>query len=258
MLNYKPKSKRMSVLVDTPLSLSEEPILSSIIPPPISESEMLHQDEESTVYSVPPVVNDKTRYMKKNYLEGYRCVTKTNHNKSSTTYRKTENRTPVMEYFTTKNVTGYPIRNARTGYLYPQYRVGQIHEYLFFKLRLSTQESYEAQHFGLISTTSDNKMDPDVLFYDSPEECESHQQITLPSQMKERWRARYEKLLRLLEKSNPSKTIETPNVLLSQYSTTTSPADLAIKNTIRIRPPSPTTPPPGYDVLSPSTDMEME
>ena len=163
------------------------------------------EDDDSTVFSNhADHVNEMITFSKKRYSDGYRSLMKT------TKSRQGNGKPSLFEYFTTKNIIGVPIRNARTGFLYPQYRVGRIHEYLFFKVRLSNEDSYQANQFMFSKYPHQNthnpnekeKPDLDVLFYDSPEEYESHHQIQLSFEAKRHWRDRYEKLIRFMEKNN--------------------------------------------------------
>jgi len=208
------------------------------------------EDDDSTVFSNHAAhANEMITYSKKRYSEGYRSLMKTSRGKPS-----------LFEYFTTKNIIGYPIRNARTGYLYPQYRVGRIHEYLFFKVRLSNEDSYQANQF-IFSKYSQNthnpnekeKPDLDVLFYDSPEEYESHQQVQLSHETKRQWRTRYEKLIRFMEKNirksepqqQPQPQPENTKFLLhSSSSEITHLPPPGLTTNYPIRPSSPDYPPP--------------
>lgn len=213
------------------------------------------EDDDSTVFSNHAAHNNEMiTYSKKRYSDGYRSFMKT------TKTRQGNGKPSLFEYFTTKNIIGYPIRNARTGYLYPQYRVGRIHEYLFFKVRLSNEDSYQANQFMFSKTPNHNpnekeKPDLDVLFYDSPEEYESHHQIQLSFEAKRHWRDRYEKLIRFMEKNNrkfenqqpqqqqqPQPQESTKILLQQQISETPSPPGLT--NNYPIRSMTPDYPPP--------------
>ena len=231
----------MSLIAETPILTNTECLTTSFYIP--------IEDDESTVFSNHAAhANEMITFSKKKFSDGYRYLLKLNKNRSGK---------PVLfEYFSTKNIIGYPIRNACTGYLYPQYRVGHFHEYLFFKARISTKDSYQAQNnniqnkFAPATTTklkSHEKPELEVLFYDSPEEYESHQQLILPHDMKLKWRARYEKLIRFMEKNNYSH-MENQNqnqdshILSMNKSKNNEPPGL----TVAKRPCTPDTPPPGY------------
>jgi hypothetical protein len=67
------------------------------------------------------------------------------------------------------------IRHAITGYRYPRWNVGSIHEERFFKVRLCET--------GCSNVT---------LFYESPEEMERHQHLQLDDATKEAWHARWQ------------------------------------------------------------------
>ena len=81
-------------------------------------------------------------------------------------------------YFTTSFVPNSKIVNAITGFSYRdedpkiKYLVGSIQEDLLFKVSISNGE---------------NKQGPVLLFYDSPEQYERHQKMTLPQSLKEKW-----------------------------------------------------------------------
>ena len=221
-----------------PLPVTNDILPSSFCVPPI-------QDDDSTLFSFHAGI-EQIRFSKKNHAEGYRCVVKQS--------QKNKTGKPLLlEYFTTKNVNGNPIRNARTGYLYSQYRVGQINEFLFFKTRLCTEESYEAQMFSLRQLSQKTnipmyeKPEPDLLFYDSPEEYENHHQVTLSQELKDKWRARYEKMLRYLEKVKRAQmeSKDSHIKILSAKSSTAPPPPGFILSDAKIRPPSPDGPPPG-------------
>ena len=233
----------MSAMVETPNPLADDHLVSSFYVPPV-------QEDESTIFSFHAGI-EQMRFSKKNHAEGYRCIVKQ-------TKKDKTGKAPLLEYFITKNVIGHPIRNARTGYLYTQYRVGQINECLFFKIRLCTEESHEAQEFSMRQQLSNkdkiityDKPDPDVLFYDSPEEYETHFQISLSQELKDQWRTCYERLLRHLEKTkrNQSQNQDSHIKILSTKPTTAPPPPgLSTSGTTKFRPPSPDCPPPGYEV----------
>ena len=188
----------MSAILESP---SQQPVL-------VEQTTSFYipiEDDDSTVFSNHAAhANEMITYSKKRYSDGYRSLMKASRS------RQGNGKPSLFEYFTTKNIIGYPIRNARTGYLYPQYCVGRIHEYLFFKVRLSNEDSYQANQFMFSKYPHQNthnpnekeKPDLDVLFYDSPEEYETHQQIQLSHEAKHQWRGRYENLIRFMEKNN--------------------------------------------------------
>jgi len=235
----------MSVLVETPTNpLSNDALPSSFYIPPT-------QEDDSTVGSFHAGI-EHIRMSKKSYEDGYRCVMKKSKNKNSK-----KGKTQLLEYFTTKNVIGQPIRNARTGYLYSQYHVGHITEYLFFKTRICTNESHEAQQFSMRQYSyktkgvgSADKLEPEMLFYDCPEEYETHHQTTLSQELKDQWRERYERLLRHLEKTKRgSVQNHDSHVQLLATKSSTAPSSSAIglnlEEISKKRPPSPEGPPPG-------------
>ena len=242
----------MSVAIETPAPSINDALPSSFYIPPHTTEE-----DDSTIASFHAGI-EQMRMSKKNYEEGYRCVLKKTqphtHSKKAKPY--------LLEYFTTKNVSGQPIRNARTGYLYSQYHVGHLTECLFFKTQLSTKESYEAQQFSMrqfshkskytYSPSSPNKTEPELLFYDCPEEYETHHKITLSQELKDQWRARYERLLRHFEKTKRGVHSENKDshiqILSSSSKSSVAPSPpLPVEiDTSKKRPPSPEGPPPGY------------
>lgn len=217
------------------------------------------QEDELSLASFHAEV-DKLRFSKKNFTEGYRCVSKpVPKSEQSSSKNKKQNKVQLLEYYVTKNIIGNPICNARTGNIYPQYRVGQIHEYLFFKTRLSTEESLDAQYYALHHGSNKStpispldKPDPEVLFYDSPEEYELHHNLVLAPELKEKWRARYESLLRQIEKSKrQSESNDTHIKILSHPSQSNTPPGLSTASAatppatrILFRPSTPDCPPP--------------
>jgi hypothetical protein len=131
------------------------------------------------------------------YSAHYRCITK--RTKAGKPFR--------MEYYVTKNITGNPIHNALNNSVYRNYTVGSMYENLFFKIHFCTKESYHSQLESAqykkkspIPAVYTQKEDPELLFYDSPEEYESHHGVELSHDMKANWRSRYEKLCAFLAK----------------------------------------------------------
>jgi len=73
----------------------------------------------------------------------------------------------------TSGDVGTHIRNAETGNYY-KYKVGSKEEDLFFKIALSSGE--------LNAGNASN-----ILFYDTPEQCENHLLYDLEDEVKEKW-----------------------------------------------------------------------
>ena len=86
-----------------------------------------------------------------------------------------------FEYYETSINTDTRIRNAVTGFRYRddhpkmRYLVGSRQEDIFFKVVISNGENGNRSVF---------------LFYDSPEQFERHQRVTLPQPIKEKWSAK--------------------------------------------------------------------
>jgi len=97
----------------------------------------------------------------------------------------------ILEYYETKPVNDFRIRNAVTGLWYRddhpkcKYLVGSVQEDIFFKVRISTGEM---EVFSRNNRT--NAMNP-LLFYDSPEQYERHQRMTLSQPLKEKWHEKH-------------------------------------------------------------------
>lgn len=191
----------------------------------IVETEFAYQipildDSEDEEYQEPMVkissnqnTSNKPHNQNKNHMhdQGQHAIKKSNGTYSSH-YRCITKRTKVgkpfrMEYYVTKNITGNPIHNALTNAVYRNYTVGSMYENLFFKIHFCTRESYQSQHESAqynkkspIPAVYTQKEDPEVLFYDSPEEYESHHGVELSHDLKANWRSRYEKLCAFLAK----------------------------------------------------------
>lgn len=89
-------------------------------------------------------------------------------------YGKFVNKKYTIEQFGT-GTTGSRIRNAVTGTAYP-YFVGSKQEDLFFKI---------------VDTTGKGKTEPLMLYYDNPEQYETHQYTVLEPKIKTIWNVKY-------------------------------------------------------------------
>jgi hypothetical protein len=102
----------------------------------------------------------------------------------------------ILEYYETKPVNDFRIRNAVTGVWYRddhpkcKYLVGSAQEDVFFKVHFSTGEP------ELTSASRNNRKNTTLLFYDSPEQFERHQRMTVAQSVKEKWQEKNQ--LRLL------------------------------------------------------------
>ena len=91
----------------------------------------------------------------------------------------------IIEYYETPRTNDSRIRNAITGSLYRddhpkcKYLVGSAQEDILFKAYISTGEPE--------IYSRDNKKTSVILFYDSPEQFEKHQKMTLSPSLKEKW-----------------------------------------------------------------------
>jgi hypothetical protein len=92
----------------------------------------------------------------------------------------------ILEFYETSPMNDTRIRNAVTGILYRddhpkcKYLVGSVQEDVFFKVHVSTGEME-------LSSSRDNKKNTVLLFYDSPEQFERHQKMTVAQSVKEKW-----------------------------------------------------------------------
>ena len=82
-----------------------------------------------------------------------------------------------IEFYETMNIPGNLIRNAVTGLRETGYKVGTKDEDLFFKV------SYSAGYT--------NSQNPHVLFYQTPEEWETHFNTICHHSIKEKWQKKY-------------------------------------------------------------------
>lgn len=195
-----------------PLSLSKMSTTEFVYEVPI-----LDDDSENEKYQEPMVKissnQNKAQTKTQSQTQGQnQYVTKKSNGTYSTHYRCITKRTKAgkpfrMEYYVTKNITGNPIHNALTNSVYRNYTVGSMYENLFFKIHFCTKESYQSQCESAqykkkspIPAVYSQKEDPEILFYDSPEEYESHHGVELSHDMKAKWRSRYEKLCAFLAK----------------------------------------------------------
>jgi hypothetical protein len=93
----------------------------------------------------------------------------------------------ILEFYETRPVNDYRIRNAVTGLWYRddhpkcKYLVGSEQEDIYFKVRINTGEMEVFSRNKTKNTTSY------LLFYDSPEQFERHQRMTLNQALKEKW-----------------------------------------------------------------------
>ena len=77
---------------------------------------------------------------------------------------------------------GTKIRNALTGFYYPNYTVGTKDEYMLYKVRLLKHGK------------------PLIFFFDSPNQYEESQQVTVCDIKKQKW---YERRTKIFEKLYP-------------------------------------------------------
>jgi hypothetical protein len=108
-----------------------------------------------------------------------------NYKKSDLGYRQISNGKgkKKLDYYATSYIPGARIRNAITGGVYENYRVGHIHEDLFFKVSYAGESSSQS-----IS----------VMYYDDPDQFERHMSVNLSDSTKTAWLGKYERACSIL------------------------------------------------------------
>jgi hypothetical protein len=109
-------------------------------------------------------------------------------------------------YYVTSNTIGTSIRNAVTGTVHHNFRVGQRYERLFFKVHLTTSTlvvpDADQNKRAVANSREINKGEPDLLFYDSPDEFEQHSGYTVDAGVAAAWRETYMGILAELTRSS--------------------------------------------------------
>ena len=113
----------------------------------------------------------------KKTLNNYKLFNKRFHNVKRRQKTKTGMISVDLEYFSSGSIDSV-ITSATTGMKYNEYRVGGKEEDLFFKVGVANGET---------------KTGPVNLFYDSPEQFEKHQNVTLANEIKKKWYDKYQK-----------------------------------------------------------------
>jgi len=80
-----------------------------------------------------------------------------------------------IEFYSTFETMGNPIKNAITGKRYPDMLTGTKCEELFFKVKVFVKNDYEEKEKGC------------TLFYNDPKEFEKHHNIFMDPSKKENW-----------------------------------------------------------------------
>ena len=99
-------------------------------------------------------------------------------------YRKIKSKDRVFEYFSTMPFSGCKIRDPIHGRLY-DHTVGTPDEDLYYK----------------VVYVGNGAKEPDHLFYDNPEQCESQLDCNINTENKREWAEKYQFALRRLETS---------------------------------------------------------
>lgn len=111
--------------------------------------------------------------------ESFSLVTKKKKSKKPVDkgYRKMKTKDGNVIYFATTMIPGSPIRDAIYGHRFHEHLVGSPNEELFFKV----------SNAGNNSTNN-----VDILFYDNPEQFESHMNCHVDINSKNRWAEKYQ------------------------------------------------------------------
>lgn len=110
---------------------------------------------------------------------------KTKKKKVDKGYRKFKTKDGNVVYFATSMLPGNSIRDAIYGNHFHEHVVGTWHEELFFKV--SKTDNCSTQHV-------------DTLFYNNPEQFESHMNVIVDSETKNAWAERYQYALQYFTK----------------------------------------------------------
>lgn len=108
-------------------------------------------------------------------------------------YRKFKTKDGNVIYFATSMIPGNPIRDAIYGHYFHEHPVGSWHESLFFKV--SKADNNSSQNI-------------DTLFYDNPEQFESHMNVSISTETKNIWAEKYQYALQEFNKQNKQKEHE--------------------------------------------------
>jgi hypothetical protein len=92
-------------------------------------------------------------------------------------------------HFNGSNVTNAAIKSAVHGVIYPQYRVGSVNEYLFFRVMNARGRTYRDENGDL------QTVPPQKCFYTSPEEYERYSKCKISLDVKQRWHRRRNQIL---------------------------------------------------------------
>jgi len=101
--------------------------------------------------------------------------------------RKYKTKDGNIVYFATSMIPGNSIRDAIFGRHYHEYKVGTPNEDLFFKV--SKTDNCSTQNI-------------DTLFYENPEQFESHMNVTVNSDLKSSWAEKYQYALHCVKKQH--------------------------------------------------------
>lgn len=130
-------------------------------------------DEQSYVYHETGDVDESTIFSdvksKRNRLNNYLT--------SDPGHKVIGNKKDRLEYYAGSCLPGASIRNAVTG----------IREY---NMKVGNWNA-EAQFFKVRYLGNDSTNNPDILYYDSPEQFERHMHCTVKQQTKQKWQREY-------------------------------------------------------------------
>jgi len=100
-------------------------------------------------------------------------------------YRKFKTKDGNVIYFATSMIPGNSIRDAIYGHYFHEHPVGSWHELLFFKVA---------------KTDNCSTQNIDTLFYDNPEQYESHMNVSVDNVTKNIWAEKYQAALKYFKK----------------------------------------------------------
>lgn len=101
-------------------------------------------------------------------------------------YRKIKGSNGKFEFFATSHIPGAHIRDPIYGRHIDNHRVGSLDEDLYFK----------------VTYIANGVNEPDHLYYDNPEQFESHMNSNVNVQTKQEWTDKYQIALRNMESAN--------------------------------------------------------
>lgn len=130
----------------------------------------VYQKDEYTLASESSIVSDvaPARKKQRDFMDAYKLNDKLYHK----IVRGGGNKQEKVGLYTTSTIPGARIRDAITGIVDDNCRVGSMYEDLYFKVVFATGE------FG---------SEPKTAYFDSPEHCERHINSSISQENKNKW-----------------------------------------------------------------------